>query len=78
MHAKLARHWRDVIPGPIELQSILARIGKREAVLGLFAAGMRCGNAGIFGADFGDGVALAFRARASFATTPTARLASLT
>ena len=53
--AEKARHRRPIIAGPIELQRIGPRVDERQAMLGLLAAGMRRGNAGIFGAHLGDG-----------------------
>ena len=47
------RRLRDVIARPVELQRIGARILERQPLLGLLAARMRGGDAGIFLADVG-------------------------
>ena len=42
-----------IVAGPVELERIGARVGERQPLLVLFAARMRGGDAGIFGADVG-------------------------
>ena len=54
MRAEKARHRRHVIAGPIQLQRIGARVGKRQPLLVLLAAGMRGRDPCIFGAHIAD------------------------
>ena len=50
----LWRHRRLVIARPVQLQGVDARVGERQALLVVLAAGMRGGDAGIFGAGIVD------------------------
>ena len=72
------RLLRDVIARPVELQRVGARILERKPLLGLLAARMRGGDAGIFLANVGHVGWAPLRPTSDWLPRPTARLASVT